>query len=399
MPYKGMAPFLRMSIAGVDMRPLAQAMLAQAGAEPDNAALWLTLSTLMLAIGQRDSGLAIQGQALSMARTYRIPAASQPPRLTVLVLMTDGELSANTPLECLLENTDIELIYYYLSPQAWFAEEIPEHDVLLVGMGESDATQVMLQALPEILAQWPRPVLNHASHIPKVGREYASAMLQGVPGLLMPPTWRTDRATLQQVAAGTAAALACWADCDFPLIVRPVGSHGGHGLARIADTAALAAYLAAEGGDDFYVSRFVDYSGADGQFRKARVALVSGQAFACHMAVSSHWMVHYLNAGMYDDADKRAQELAFMDRFDDFVARHRVALDEIASRTGLDYVCIDCAETRDGELLVFEIDHAMVVHAMDEEHMFPYKQIHMAKVRNAFRDLLLRTQAAGQAAA
>ena len=51
-------------------------------------------------------------------------------------------------------------------------------------------------------------------------------------------------------------------------------------------------------------------------------------------------------------------------------------------------MCIDCAETHDGELLIFEIDHAMVVHAMDPEDLFPYKQAHMLKVKNAFTDFL-----------
>jgi hypothetical protein len=35
----------------------------------------------------------------------------------------------------------------------------------------------------------------------------------------------------------------------------------------------------------------------------------------------------------------------------------------------------------------------MVVHAMDSEQKFPFKQIHMQKVKNAFRDFLLRLTA------
>ncbi|MDD2702315.1 MAG: hypothetical protein PHH36_13910, partial [Sideroxydans sp.] len=115
-----------------------------------------------------------------------------------------------------------------------------------------------------------------------------------------------------------------------------------------------------------------------------------GLAYACHMAVSDHWMIHYVNAGMYEDADKRAEELAFMEHFDGFVQRHRKALDEIHRRTGLDYLLIDGAETRDGELLIFEIDHTMVVHAMDPEDLFPYKQQYVAKARDAFRAYLQR---------
>jgi hypothetical protein len=108
------------------------------------------------------------------------------------------------------------------------------------------------------------------------------------------------------------------------------------------------------------------------------------------MGISSNWMIHYVNAGMYEDAGKREEENAFMEHFDNFSARHRAALDAIYQRTHLDYLCIDCAETRDGKLLIFEIDHTMVVHAMDPEHLFPYKQVHMEKVKTAFRNLLFR---------
>jgi hypothetical protein len=108
------------------------------------------------------------------------------------------------------------------------------------------------------------------------------------------------------------------------------------------------------------------------------------------MGISSNWMIHYVNAGMYEDAQKRTEEAAFMEHFDEFALRHRKALDAIYQRTQLDYLCIDCAETRDGHLLIFEIDHTMVVHAMDPEQLFPYKQAHMLKVKTAFRDFLSR---------
>jgi hypothetical protein len=38
---------------------------------------------------------------------------------------------------------------------------------------------------------------------------------------------------------------------------------------------------------------------------------------------------------------------------------------------------------------VFEVDHIMVVHAMDTQAQFPYKQTHMKKVKDAFRHYLL----------
>lgn len=386
----GLAPVLRMSINGGDLRGLAQLLLDAAGREEDNACLWMNLSTVMFALELEQPGGAVQQQALSMQRTYT-RASSQPTTFRLLMLMAPGNLAENTPLDCLLEDSPVELICHFVSPDALFPTPLPEHDALLVAFSDSAANSPLLARLAPILDQWPRPVINRPAFIANTERSHASRMLQGVPGLAMPPTYQLPRAEVEQ------AALAQGDSCGpaaFPIIVRPLGSQGGHGLERIADVHALANYLEHMHAPELYVSPFVDYSGEDGQFRKIRVALLDGVPYVSHMAVSSHWMVHYLNAGMYEEAAKRREEEAFMDRFDEFAQRHALALRAIHERCGLDYLCIDCAETRDGQLLIFEIDHVMVVHAMDSLALFPFKHVHMAKLRHAFEDYLYRLRAA-----
>ncbi len=388
--FLGLAPFLRMSIAGADLLPLSQELLASAGRDAADANLWMNLSTVMLCLGHRDAGLAIQAQALEMKRVYHLAGSQQPAKLRLLMVMVPGDLAANTPLECLLENTDIDLELCYLSPDPAVDLAVPEHDVLIVAVSESDENRELLASLERSLADWPKPVINAPQHIPTTGRALASTLLQGVPGLLIPPTLRATRPQLEAIAAGKATLPELFDGCTFPIILRPVGSHAGRDLAKISGRDEVAAYLSRVAEPELYLSRFIDYSSADGLFRKMRVALIDGVPFACHMAVSTNWMIHYVNAGMYEEAWKREEEAFFMEHFADFAARHASALGGISSRTKLDYVCIDCAETPDGQLLVFEIDHAMVVHAMDPEHQFPYKQPHMEKVKAAFRDLLFR---------
>ncbi|HMK67167.1 MAG TPA: hypothetical protein VK433_01370, partial [Stellaceae bacterium] len=129
----------------------------------------------------------------------------------------------------------------------------------------------------------------------------------------------------------------------------------------------------------------------DGLFRKYRIVLIEGRPYASHGAISSHWMIHYLNAGMRESAEKRAEEARWMAEFDhDFALRHGDALRALAERVGLDYFAIDCGETPDGRLLIFEVDVAMIVHAMDPPDLFPYKQPAMQKLFAAFRAMLGR---------
>jgi glutathione synthase/RimK-type ligase-like ATP-grasp enzyme len=389
-PFLGLAPFLRASVGGADLRPLGQKMLEQAGQNATDAVLWMNLSVVVQCFGQRDVGLSIQALALQQQRIYRLAAATQPSRVRLLLLSVPGDISANTPLDCLLENSDVDLIYYYVTPGNPLALPIPEHDALFVAICEADENRETLTTLEHALVHWPKPVINKPQFIPPTGREAASKLLQNIPGLLIPPTMHAARSGLQDIATGKTILYGQFADCDYPVIVRPVGSHAGRDLAKIESADELAAYLAKVADEEFFVSPFIDYSGRDGLFRKYRVALIDEKPYACHMGVSSNWMIHYVNAGMYEDARKREDEKSFMEHFDDFARRHRAALDAICQRTRLDYVCIDCAETQDDQLLIFEVDHTMVVHAMDPENLFPYKQVHMEKVKTAFLDFLYR---------
>ncbi len=319
--FLGLAPFLRKSIHGVDMQPLAREWIALAQAEPDNAILWMNLATLMLCLGQRELGLSIQTQALAMQRSFHLAAARQPARLRVLLLMAPGDLAANMPLDCLLEDGDIDLEYYFVMPSdATEQAVLPEHDLAMVAMSDSDRNRPSLEAIAPVVEDWPRPVLNRPAAIANTERERASGLLQGVAGLTMPSTRSIARDMLRDVAAGESAMSDQCEGLDFPVILRPRDSHGGHGLARLADRDALAGYLASVEDEHFLMSSFIDYRDADGLYRKYRVVLIDGEPYASHMAISDDWMIHYLNAGMYEDAAKRASEAAWMASFDEFAA-------------------------------------------------------------------------------
>jgi glutathione synthase/RimK-type ligase-like ATP-grasp enzyme len=178
---------------------------------------------------------------------------------------------------------------------------------------------------------------------------------------------------------------------QFPIIIRPRGSHAGVGLAKIGDRAAVDRYLAERQEAEFFVARFVDYAGTDGLFRKYRIVIVDGRPYACHMAIADRWDIWYLNAGMAFSESKRLEEADFMRTFDSaFAARHRRALAAMIDRVGLDYFTVDCAENRNGELLIFEADNTAVVHNMDSPAVYPYKPPQMRKIFEAFAAMLYR---------
>jgi hypothetical protein len=267
---------------------------------------------------------------------------------------------------------------------------LPPHDVAFLAIGESEGSKALLQSLAPLMPQWPAPLLNgDASRIAALSRDGVCARLAGVPSLVAPMAARIDRVGLAAIAADGSALQRVLPAAAFPIIARPIGSHAGTGLEKLDDATSVAAYLAAQDAEAFFVSPFVDYASPDGLYRKQRIAIIGGRPYVCHLAVSQHWMVHYLNAAMTENADNRAFEARFMTVFDqDFAVKHRAAFASLAERIGLDYFAIDCAETKDGKLLLFEADVAMIVHDMDPPDLFPYKKPQMQKVFSAFQRLL-----------
>ena len=392
-PLIGMAPLMRRAFAGEDLSPLGTALMARAQANPLDAHAWMDFSTVLQLTGNRAHALAVQAEAIAIQPLYTLPATA-PEKVRLLVIMGPGDLMANTPIEFLVDQ-DVTLNLLYLTDSSQWPTQVPEHDVLLVGVAESQSSQSLLARLARDLTDWPRPVLNPPQSIAVLSRDGACAVLQHIDGLLMPVTTRCDRSVLLGLATGGVALTSLLPQGEFPVIVRPLGSHAGQQLDKLDDPAALAGYLGQVDAAGFYVSRFIDYRSSDGQYRKYRIVLIDGRPYICHCAISSHWMIHYLNAGMTESATKRAEEARCMASFEqDFGRRHAAAFAAIHARIGLSYLGIDCAETRDGALLIFEVDNAMVVHDMDPDALFAYKKPVMQTLFSAFRAMLERARVA-----
>ena len=390
MPLMGLARVMRMAFDEIDLQPLASELIARASGEEADADALMDLSTVLQLRGLKDLGLEAQAQALRIKRLYEQPARKAP-AIRLLALMTPGDLMANAPLPFLFENSDIALSMLYVAADEAIPAELPPHDVAIVAVSDSSTTRQLLARLADAVPSWPRPVVNRPEGIALTSRLAAHELLAGAPGIEMPATALVSREDLRMLSTARADLGAVLPGGDFPLIVRPVDSHAGHGLAKLDRAAELAAYLDENIADPFFISRFVNYRSADGLYRKYRIVIVDGVAYAGHMGVSAHWMIHYLNAGMTDSAAKRAEEQAFMDGFETgFAERHASALRTIGERFGLEYLVVDCTETAGGDLLVFEVDPGAVVHTMDPVDLFPYKPAHMRKVFAAFRSMLVR---------
>jgi hypothetical protein len=382
----GKAVIVRALYEGRDISATWDALMKRVSENLQDAGAFFDLANILYTMRQPEKAALSQRAAIEITRTFHIRnGAGMGP--TVLVFVVAGDFMANTPIEFLLEESDTNILLYFVDSNTADLSEVPEHDVAFIGIGESAENAEVLEHLQHLLRGWGGPILNNASQrITALSRDAVAETFKDESSILAPFTTRTSRdgllssnADLQRIGG-----ISSW-----PIIIRPVGTHAGGGLEKISSYAELESYLQGRGEPEFYVAPFIDYSGPDGKFRKQRIAFIDGKAYASHLAVSDHWMVHYLSAGMAKHADRRAEEASWMADFDrSFAARHARAFDALHRRLGLDYFAIDCAELPDGRLLLFEADVAMIVHAMDSENVFPYKKLAMARLFAGFEKAL-----------
>ncbi len=396
-PLMGIAPIMRARFQGDSLDDLAATMIQRATNDPQDMNALMDLSTILQVLGAKEVGLDTFKLAMGVSRLYTIPA-KHAASVRLLAIQAPGDLMMNTPLQFLLENTDIELQMLYLMPDEPIPTHLPEHDVAIIALSDTSQTRALLEQLSVAVAGWNKPVLLKPEHVIRTSRQHAFSLLSGVGGAKIEQTVQATRTTLQGLAMGEVALPSLLIKGDFPVIVRPIDSHAGRGLEKIDTPHQLSQYLEGQAATDFFISPYSDYRSADGYFRKYRLVLVDGIPYAGHMAISESWMVHYLNAGMFESAWKRDEEAKFMQTFEaDFAVRHASALQNIHKLFGLEYLVMDCAETAEGDLLLFELDPGAVIHDMDPADMFPYKVPAMQKIFDAFRTLLLKTKHTTQA--
>jgi len=387
-PLIGLAELMSRVFKGENLSFIGQELLARS--HLGNAEALLDLSVLLQLQHKREVGLALQQEALTQQQTFELTDSSASP-LKLLAIYTSGDLMTNTPLEFLAQGAGFSLQMLYVAEDLPRIQAIPEHDIAIIGVSELDRNSNALALIEEILPQLNSPILNTPTNIKALTRDKISHTLASCDAIEMPLTLRYTRAQLCSHYLLNTDNDCATKKLDFPLIIRPVDSHAGNDLEKISNPSQLSSYLKTNSYEHFFVAKFIDYKDSSDQYKKYRVMFIDQKPFIAHMAISDHWMIHYLNAGMLDSAAKRFIEAQVMGSFDnEFAIKHKRAFEQLNQAVGLEYFGIDCAETKEGKLLVFEACASLNIHAMDCEKTFPYKKPQMQKIFDAFLQMLMK---------
>jgi tetratricopeptide (TPR) repeat protein len=354
--------------------------------DPARAEIHMRIHTMAQIVGQRDLALEHQRKALEVTRLFTEPGPDAL-RPHLLVLKAAGDWQANLPTDFIIRREDWGTVHHYFvsldGPPP--LEDLPFADVVFNAVAEPDLTRGELATAGRIIEGLMQPALNLPERVAKTGRADVAAALADLPHCLIPASLRLPAG---DAAAALDAALA-EGRIAFPLLLRPTGTHAGQGVHLVADRTAARAALAALAGADIYATRYVDYSNADGLFRKYRVIVVDGKPYPFHMAVSKRWLVHYYNAVNDDPAMMDREEERFLSDFEAvFAPPLRQAFAEMARRLGLDFFGVDCSIAPDGRLLLFEVDVGVIVHVMDDPVRYAYKHRYVPRIFDAVRTMI-----------
>jgi hypothetical protein len=232
-------------------------------------------------------------------------------------------------------------------------------------------------------------MLNLPEAIERTHRHKTPALLEGVANVVVPACLRIDSrpASVEELAT-----LVAQSGLTFPVLMRPLATHGGERVELQASIESLWSALTAAD-SPHYLTSFYDFRSADGFYRKYRIIFVDGEPYPYHLAISSHWMVHYFSADMLDNPWKLREEEHFLaDWITALGKRASDAIREIGRTLDLDYGGVDFTLTDDGQVLVFEANATMLTHREPPRGPLAHKNSYIERIFNAFGQMVRRSE-------
>lgn len=357
--------------------------------DPDHAEAHQGLGAVLSDIGERVAARYHFEKGFRHHAVSTLPYRGTGPPVALLQLVSSG--GGNIPVAALLDDCTFltsVIVADYLDPSM----ELPPHQLIFNAIGDADLCEPALQAAAGLIGRATAPVINDPRAVMKTGRIDNAIRLGDVPGVATPRTIAMAR----EILAGPDGARAVAArGFVFPLLLRSPGYHTGRNFHLAEQAAELSEAAARLPGDELLVIEYLDARGDDGNARKYRVMMVGGRVYPLHLAISRNWKVHYFTSDMADQPDHRAEEARFLADMPGALGDKAMkALARIRDVLGLDYAGVDFGLGRDGDLLLFEANAAMVIAVPDADERWAYRRTAINRIIEAVLAMIMQKAAA-----
>lgn len=356
--------------------------------DPDHPEAHQGLAYVLTELGDDSAAQTHRRKGFEHRPMVTMPYRGDGPPISLLLLVSS--LGGNIPTRHLLDDRIFEthvIVPEFYDPQL----ALPPHSLIFNAIGDADLAADSLTAAQSILALSSASVINPPSAVLATGRA-SHARLAQLPGVVLPLTMTVPR---EQLTSADAEATLKSRGFRFPLLVRTPGFHTGRHFNRVEDLEALPEAVEKLPGRELTVIEFLNARGADGKVRKYRVMMLDGQLYPLHLAISSHWKIHYFTAEMAEHAEHRAEDAAFLHSMPSVLGtRAMEALAQIQTTLGLDYAGIDFGLSASGEILLFEANATMVVNPPEPDERWAYRRPAVDRIFAAVRKMLTSRAAA-----
>lgn len=355
---------------------------------PEDAGSVVTLGNVLMAEGRHEESRAMFRRAQQIQPLITWPSKKGKPEFSVLLLDAPG--AGSTPVTYLVSRAAYDCHFVGVLPDYPYDMDLllSKADVIINMIADADNGNEVLPLALELADRLNRPTVNHPRRIMTTDRESVAKRLAGIPFCKIPKTMRLSAAELTGEALN-----ATLSNFELPILIRCAGTHGGDDFEKVDAPDAIEPFVNAHPDATFYLSEFVDYRAADGNYRKYRMICINGEVLPYHLAIHDHWMVHHFRTDMANQAWMREEEEAFLKNpHGVFNADHFEAFRKMAAAMELDYCGIDCSLDHNGNIVVFEANATMLVHD-EKTGPFVYKNPYIAKIKDAFDAMLARMAA------
>lgn len=307
------------------------------------------------------------------------------------VLKLGSTLGGNAKLDRFLDprvfQTSIVLPEFYDSNKP-----LSPYQLVVNAIGDAEVSPAALAAAHSLLRLTTARVVNSPSAVLATSRSNNALRLRGLPGVVTPLAVTLPR---EQLSDSHASSTLTHFGFEFPLLLRAAGFHSGLHFQRVGNCEALSAILRDLPGDQMIVMQYLDARAADGKTRKYRAMMIDGHIFPLHLAISSHWKIHYFTAEMADNPAHRAEDAAFLSDMPGVLGPVAMnALRQIQSILGLDYCGIDFGLNARGEILLFEANATMVVNPPEKDERWHCRRSAYQTIRSAVQKMFLEKTSA-----
>ena len=275
--------------------------------QPDHAEAHQGLSCILADSGDRRARTTTGKLGFGSRPVVALPYRGERPPVSLLML--SGTAGGNVPIRHFLDDRIFQtsvVFVEFLDPAA----PLPPHRIVFNAIGDPDMEAPALVAARRVLALYDcardQPARRRRRHRPRGQR----------PAALRHPRSRdlaSSHSAARDAGVGDAATTLARHGFEFPMLIRTPGFHMGRHFIKIDTLQDLPAALAELPGDELTVLRYLDSRGADGKVRKYRVMMIDGALYPLHVAISSHWKIHYFSADMAENPEHRAEDAEFLE--------------------------------------------------------------------------------------